>query len=80
MKHKYDKNTRNQLQNINQDAQIAELTTAVNDLKDRTLILEGARSVQQRLNSKFDKGMKLPNKPTSEEKESVWSKILNALR
>ena len=80
MKQKYDKNTRNQLQNINQDAQIAELTTAVNDLKDRTLILEGAQSVQQRLNSKFDKGMKLPNKPTSEEKESVWSKILNALR
>jgi len=76
MKPKYDKNTRNQLKNLEQDAHISELITAVNDLKDRVLILEGARTVQQQLNSKFDKGMKLPEKGiSSEEKTTLWDKL-----
>ena len=79
-KSKLDPNTRKQLKDINQDSQIAEIITAVNDLKARVTTLEQARTVQRQLNKSFETGMRVAKKALEPvEKESLWDKILNAI-
>ena len=80
MKSKYDKNTQRQLKNIDQDASIKELTTAVNDLKTRIVVLEDARQVQIRINADvLNSLVKIAPKTelSKPEKQSLWDRIWN---
>jgi len=70
-----DPTSRSQLNNLNQDAQIAELTSLLNEVNKRVGILEAARTVQRQLNAKFETQMILPEPLQRTEKLSMWAKI-----
>lgn len=67
-KPKYDKNTRDQLHELEQDADIKLLVESHNEVNARVRELEEARVVQRQLNAKFEKGMRLPTASPTPEK------------